>query len=574
MSGLAGGIAAGFPASSSALGRTGNLAPRETIHLILPPKPGAATENVARVFARQVSQRCDAEVIRTGHAPLRVILAIDPGVGPEGFNIIDDGNGGVRIVGNDERGLLYGVGKFLRSSRFDQGGFTPGSWRGTSVPQCSFRAINAETHFMNFYEAAPTHEVQAYVEDLGLWGANVMILEFPSWQFRGFDDPAARRNLEQLHGILQASKAIGLQIGLLECLSDGFATAPKEIRATPVPDDLGRRGHFGFNCCPSNPAGHEYLLTLYTQLFDQFKDTGLDYLVCWPYDEGGCGCTRCWPWGARGFPKLSRDVVRAARTRFPAMKSVLSTWCYDTPPAGEWEGLAKLMKTDRGWLDYVMADSHTDFPRYPLDQGVPGGLPLLNFPEISMWGRSPWGGYGANPLPARFERLWKQTQGKLAGGMPYSEGIYEDINKAICLQFYWQKSRPADDIVKEYLAFEYSPDVVGQLSKAVGLLERTWIKRGPDSAEAFALLQEVDAKLTPQAKAAWRWRILYLRGLIDSELYRRNDKMEGPVLKGAFDELTRIYHAENAHSMPVKPPQLSRRDPGGSHRGPDQRPPV
>jgi hypothetical protein len=37
--------------------------------------------------------------------------------------------------------------------------------------------------------------------------------------------------------------------------------------------------------------------------------------------------------------------------------------------------------------------------------------------------------------------------------------------------------------------------------------------------------------------------------------------MEGPVLKGAFDELKRIYHAQNAHSMPVQPPQLSSAEP-------------
>jgi hypothetical protein len=533
------------------------VAASDKIHLILPPTPSAATENVARVFTRQVSQRCHAKITRTGHSPVRVTLAIEPGLGAEGFKIIHDRKGGVRILGNDERGLLYGVGKFLHSSRYDQGGFTPGEWRGTSVPQGSFRALYAATHFMNFYEAAPAEEVQSYVEDLGLWGANAVIVHFPAWNFSGFDDPAAQRNLEQLRGVLRAAKAIGLQAGLVQTPSAGFTTAPQAIRAVPVPDDLGRRGHFGVNCCPSNPAGHEYLLTLYARLFDQFKDTGLDYLVLWPYDEGGCGCPNCWPWGARGYPKLSRDLVQAARTRFPATQSVLSTWCYDTPPAGEWAGLAKFLETDKGWLDYIMADSHTDFPRYPLDEGVPGGLPLLNFPEISMWGRSPWGGYGANPLPARFERLWKQTQGKLAGGMPYSEGIYEDINEVICLQFYWQKSRSAEDILKEYLAFEYSPEVVEELSQAVGLLEKTWIKRGPDSAEAFALLEQVDAKLTLQAKAAWRWRILYLRGLIDSELYRRNDKMEGPVLKGAFDELTRIYHAEHAHSMPVQPPQLS-----------------
>jgi len=47
-----------------------------------------------------------------------------------------------------------------------------------------------------------------------------------------------------------------------------------------------------------------------------------------------------------------------------------------------------------------MVDDHDDFPRWPLDHGggKVGGLPLLNFPEISMWGRSPWGGYGFNPL--------------------------------------------------------------------------------------------------------------------------------------------------------------------------------
>jgi hypothetical protein len=58
-------------------------------------------------------------------------------------------------------------------------------------------------------------------------------------------------------------------------------------------------------------------------------------------------------------------------------------------------------------------------------------------------------------------------------------------------------------------------------------------------------------------KAAWRWRVLYLRGLIDSELCRRHDKMEGAALKEAFDELTGIYHAENVHGMPVRPPQVS-----------------
>jgi hypothetical protein len=445
-------LSAGLPLVS-AWGRHGNLDTVESITLGLPPRASGVVENIGRVFARQVSQRCAATVAGTGPAPLRVTLALEAGRTPESFEIAADGKRDVHITASDERGLLYGVGKFLRGSRYDQGGFTPSAWRGSSAPQAPFRGIDAATHFMNFYEAAPLPEVQRYIEDLGLWGANVVFVGFPFWTFKGFDDPAGRRTLEQMRGILKAGKAAGLQVGLQQCPTAGFSTAPKEIRVVPVPDDLGRRGHFGDNCCPSNPAGHKYLLGLYAWLFDSFKDIGVDYLELWPYDEGGCGCAQCWPWGARGFPKLSRDVVQEARTRFPSLKSVLSTWCYDTPPAGEWEGLSRFLERDGGWLDYIMADSHTDFPRYPLDHGVPGGLPLLNFPEISMWGRAPWGGFGANPLPSRFERLWKQTENKLAGGLPYSEGIYADINQVICLQFYWEKSRPAAGIVREYISF-------------------------------------------------------------------------------------------------------------------------
>ena len=525
-----------------------------SVRLRLPPDAGPAVQNVARVFARQVSQRCSASVVTAGEAPLVVELAVQPGVGAEGYEIADGPAATVRINGNDDLGLLYGVGKFLRSSRYDQGGFTPGTWRGKSVPQCPFRAIYAATHFMNFYEAAPAEEVQRYVEDLGLWGANTLILHFPTWKFANFDDPAAKRSLEQIRRVLQAGKDLGMTVGLIQCPNQGFATAPQSIRFTKYPD-VGRHGDFGVNCCPSKPEGHAYLMELYGRLFTEFKDMGLEFLVCWPYDEGGCGCEDCWPWGARGFPRMSRDLVQLARKTYPNLKLVLSTWTYDNPPAGEWEGLASLLEKDKSWLDYIMADFHEDFPRYPLDKGVPGGLPLVNFPEISMWGRSPWGGYGANPLPARYQRLWEQTGGKLAGGMPYSEGIYEDMNKVICFQFYWDKRRSAEETLKEYISFEYSPDCVDEVLKAVHLLEETWTSNGPKSVEAYELVHEVEQKLTPQARAAWRWRIFLLRAVIDRELHRHPGKLEGPELQRALEELTRIYHAERADGA-VHPPAV------------------
>ncbi|MCD4824657.1 MAG: hypothetical protein K8S55_08620 [Phycisphaerae bacterium] len=524
-----------------------SASPVQSVCVVLPSQNSAAIEQIANVFTRHISERCGGQVKISNDAPLTVELAIEEGFGPEGFSIGQGGKDVIRITGNDDRGLLYGIGKFLRTSRYDGGGFTPGDWRGTDAPKGSFRAIYAATHFNNFYEAAPALEVQQYLEDVALWGANAVIVHFPAWQFKGFDDPAARKILEQIRRLLKAARSVGLKVGLIQAPGQGFATAPKEILATKYPDGLARRGDLGVNVCPGNPAGHDYLMELCGQLMDEYKDVGLDYFVFWPYDEGGCGCSRCWPWGAEGYPRLSRDIALMARTKFPGLETILSTWCYDTPPAGEWEGLAGFLGQDNDWLDYVMADSHEDFPRYPLDEGVPGGLPLLNFPEISMWGRHPWGGSGANPLPARFERLWRMTGGKLVGGMPYSEGISDDMNKIVCFQFYWEPDRTADEILREYIAFEYSPDVVDDVLAAIHLLEETWVDPKAEAEKvmkAHEIIKEVDAKLPPQASRAWRWRILYLRSLIDVERLA-GDHPTGAYAK-AIEELVEIYHAQNA----------------------------
>jgi len=469
-----------------------HAAATKSVRLALPPQPGPVVENVGQILTRQIQQRCEAKVKTSGDAPLTVELAIESGVGAEGFRIEDRAGGSVRIVGNDQRGLLYGAGKFLRTSRYDQGGFTPGAWRGTSVPVCPVRGVYFATHFNNFYEAAPIEEAQRYVEDLALWGVNSLILHFPHWQFNGFDDPAARRSLDRLKEITQAAHAVGMRVGLIEAANDAFKSSPGELRNTQVPDPLGRHGNFGVQLCPAKPEAQELLLRDWGRLLDEFADVGLDYVNYWPYDEGGCGCKECWPWGARGYPKLCRELSRRVRAKFPRARIILSTWTYDTPPCGEWEGLTKALAADKSWVDYIQADAHEDFPRYPLENGVPGGLPLLNFPEISMWGQSPWGGYGANPLPGRLQRLWDQTQKKLSGGFPYSEGIYEDLNKVIVSQFYWDPARPATETVKEYIAFEYSPEVAEQLAVVVETFEKNHRRNqiGPGAAAALESVQQ------------------------------------------------------------------------------------
>jgi hypothetical protein len=179
-----------------------------------------------------------------------------------------------------------------------------------------------------------------------------------------------------------------------------------------------------------------------------------------------------------------------------------------------------------------------------------------------MWGAIPWGGFGANPLPAHHQQLWNVGKNSLAGGFPYSEGIFEDLNKVLFAQFFWRKDAPATSIVNEYIAYEFSPKVVPLVGKAIEILEKNYPRRGENleketgpvrfvmehssgAAEAFKLVEQADKSLTPRERETWRWRIFYLRALIDSELAKNNYQIS-PRCEEAFEELTKIFYAQRA----------------------------
>ena len=72
-----------------------------------------------------------------------------------------------------------------------------------------------------------------------------------------------------------------------------------------------------------------------------YKDIGLDFMMVWPYDEGGCGCDDDWPWGGKGYPRLASKMQRMATELYPNIWALISTWLFDKPVvnASEYAGL-------------------------------------------------------------------------------------------------------------------------------------------------------------------------------------------------------------------------------------------
>ena len=252
--------------------------------------------------------------------------------------------------------------------------------------------------------------------------------------------------------------------------------------------------------------------------------------------------------GHQRFSQGRQNIAKLAKKKFPGVKIVLSTWFFQRD---EFEGLQEKWRVAAVWADFVLTGRcsviGTETPdwidAFGGSRGSPGGLPMVGFPDISMHGMEPWGGFGANPMPRYVNDEWNPRKNILAGGWPYSEGIFEDMNKVFYGQLYWSPDRPIAETVKEYAAFEFSPAVAPDMVKVVNILEENLghEMRGEQcrnhinarAGEAFALVQQIDAKLTPAARRTWRWRILYLRAQIDKEWFEKKGKVEGNVLRGA-----------------------------------------
>ena len=532
-------------------------------------------ERTVALLSREITARSGMPVKEIDDGAANLILDIQAGIGSEGFSIADGPQGAVALTGNDERGLLYGIGRFLRDADCAPGSFRPGGWRGSSVPSKPVRGVYFATHFFNFYHTAPLAEIERYVEDLALWGCNAISVWFDMHQFAGIHDPAAQGMIERLRAILMAARRLGLGTSIGALGNEAYADSPAELRADP---NTGR-AHYGVELCPSKPGAPELVLRWIEEKIEAFADIGIDYLWAWPYDQGGCACERCRPWGANGYLRMAREISRIFKRRVPDGKFVVSTWLFDYgKPQGEWEGFSKALAADHGWLDYVLADTHdAGIPDYPLRHGAPGGLPLLNFPEISMFEMLPWGGFGANPMPDKLQRMMDRAAPVIAGGFMYSEGIYEDLNKVAVLQLYWDPARRAGDIVREYAAWEFGRDVADDVTQAVAIMERNhgmdtlWISgshrvgaygfpvtlkdkspyefryqilnecAGTDECEAF--VKRADARLPEARRSAWRWRILYIRAALDAALAREG-LSPSPVLDPYFEELEARYHVE------------------------------
>lgn len=495
-----------------------------------------------RLVGNLLRERVEVRTPRSDAAgTLSVAYAIDPSVPGENAKVTVEGSA-AKVRAGRFRGLVFGTGCLLKSLRYGARTFEPVEGNREFAPAKELRMAYFARHLLNWYMESSADELGRYIDDLALDGINAFLFQYSIPEV-----DAERESPESVRRFESVSRTMADRIAELDCDfcewggSNQLKTgSPERFRGVPNTDP--KRGNLGFNACPEIPGALDAMIALRKDNLSRLEGVRVGYLCHWSFDEGGCECRTCFPWGGNGMLRLIERLHEVNRAYHPEAKTIVSTWVFHDD---DFEGLWKYLKT-HDWIDYVICDSHGDFPRYPLEHPLPGKAKIITFPEISMWGRHPWGGDGATALPNRLSALFRQSAAVSSGFAYYSEGNYEDINKAIVTGLNVDPSADADDILRRYGAYHFAgadPEDFVRLAHVFEMNHRIERQSAELAAAAKAISEKMDGVILPGLRTAWRWRLVWLRAHIDHEIASAGDKWTRAAFP-YYDELTKIYHSE------------------------------
>lgn len=516
------------------------------------------------ILRKRIEGRSGAVCLENGeNADFTLGFALDTTLPAEGF-CLTDSEKGITVTGGNFLALMYGAGQFLHKSHYAQDGVIPTAWRGQSVPQNEKRVIQLEQHFYNWYQSASEEELRDVVEDLVLWGLNGVSTVFSCLNLDSWEDPKLGSLLKIFRSLLKIGKDLTLKLGV-EFSNVDFAKAKEELRA----DYKYLFSKTGNLICPAK--GYDYIQQLFDKILSFTDDIGLDFVVYIAYDEGGCSCDQCWPWAGRGYYDMTRKLSRHAKEKYPNLEFWLFTWYVGRGEdhKDEWPSLYKRLQEDeaRGdnWVDYLLLETRDDYDMvyYPVRNGPPTAhTKLLTFPDVSMTGLTPWGGFGAVCMPELMKHWERPFETCCSGGYLYSEGIWDDVTKVAMLGIYWDRSRNTDETLRDYCGYELQGVDPEDFVKLVKLIEASQsctnrIDKRPCPLcycqEAWELAQKMNDAAAEATKTYWRWRIFYIRAYLDLVRYTKCAEEGWPLLKkptGWFFFWRRfLEHDEKAQDM-------------------------
>jgi len=221
------------------------------------------------ILKRIPAEFCDGE--------MRIELCVDESLGKKEGYCISGAGLDWKICGSDIPGLYYGIGKFLHTAKWTDADFTPCPPTGFQCPACSYRIIYFSVHNYNWFHTASKEELEAYFEELVLWGYNGIHCIIPVMNLNSFEDELLYDSVRKSRELFIMAKKFGMYTSFGVNPNQGIKSSPHEFDADPSFDPNGNiRGNAGRNLCPAIPGALAHLREIWINMYKQYADLELE----------------------------------------------------------------------------------------------------------------------------------------------------------------------------------------------------------------------------------------------------------------------------------------------------------
>ncbi len=440
----------------------------------------------------------------------------------------------VSIGGSDERGVLFGVGKLLRSLRMSRLRVqAPANLDVQSSPKYRLRGQQLGYRpKTNSYDGWTVAVWDQYIRELGLFGCNLIELIPP----RSDDEED----------------------------SPHFPLPKKEmmIEMSRICDEYGLDVWIWYPAMEpdySDPAVVEREIVAWGEIFQALPRIDAVFV----------------PGGDPGHtaPKYMMALLERQAENLRKYHPQGQMWMSPQSFTEAWfEEFFEILKGQPEWLAGVVfgPQSRVDLPT--LRERVPQRYPIRLYPDITHtlecqfpvpdWdvafslteGREP-----ICPRPETFANIARRDLPYSAGFGSYSEGCNDDVNKFVWNAFAWDPDAKLIDVLRDYSRFFISDRYAEDFAHGLLGLEKAW--QGPllanDNVEAtLARFQTMERNAAPAELLSWRFQQALYRAYYDAYV-RRRLVYETDLYGQALDALEAIYVVG---SQPVEPFGETRRE--------------
>ncbi len=401
----------------------------------------------------------------------------------EGYQLRAVANG-VEIAGNDERGVLFGVGGLLRALEMRRDSVTLSrTLNVTTAPKYALRGHQLGYRpKTNSYDGWNVVMWESYIRDLAVFGANAIELIPPRSDDAADSPHFPLPPMQMMIEMSRLAQEYGMQCWIWYPAMDRdysdaatVAAAIKEwgevFRQLPRVDAV---------FVPGGDPGHtepRYLMALLEKQTENLR---------------------------RYHPKATM-------------------WVSPQGFNAEWmQQFFGLMDKQPAWLTGVVFGPQVRVNLPELRARIPKRYPIRFYPDIthstnSEFAVNDWDVAYAqteereviNPRPLDMAKIFRVLQPFADGGfLTYSEGCNDDVNKAVWSALGWNPEVDVTEVLRDYGRYFIGADMADGFAQGLLGLERNWRgallgNTGVDV--TLAQFTEMEKRATPQQKLNWRF---------------------------------------------------------------------